>query len=1457
MERNRKRPDASGDLPADKRPCSLSEFRTPISEQNQITNKTATSSASTTMDPVHDSSDHSDQSGSESDSPPPSPPSTSTSTNPTSRNFQRLLEPLQNPGSAEVAPALFELCEALSFCNEDSVRYVPVEMTVPPLVRIAAWEGRPDEMLLAVRAITYLCDVMPRSAESVVRHGALPVLCGRLTAIEYLDVAEQCLQALEKISKRQPVACVQAGAISAVLAFIDFFSTSIQRTAVSAVANMCKRVLPDCSPFIMESLSQLCNLLQNGDPKLVETVATCLIRIVDSYSSSPELLDELCQAGILVKIADFIGGDGKTLLSKAIYLCMIGLLTKLASGSLVAVKSLLELNIGNVLKSIFVDSDVSHSIQYSQTNEVLRLVNQIIPSAAKDMIDMNLTLAKEKILTDQPGLLCQFSKDILPVFIKAVNSGANLYVSYGCISVASNIFYFSTPDMLLDLLQDINISSLLASLLSKRDHHVLFSALKAVEILMQKLPDFFLTSFIKEGVVYQIDSLLMEEKSQNSETKSRCLCFIFNPPKINNNSEPKSCNLGNEKGAIFSFAKNLKGKYFTQEVVSCEMGLTEISHKLKTCCQLLNESIDNVYPNEEYLLGEIMKELNGGETMTTFEFVESGIIKSLANYLTNGKYLKDKTEINSNHYNLVLKRFKSFARVCLKTTDNNNNKGSNEILLISLIRKLQSALSSFDTFPVILSHGFRHRPVRTEIPLRHYTSNPYIRVSFVKEDDELDLINFEGGALNVQSNSSLAEIESFLWTKVVKKDCNEEKKGSDEGSTAGRMETSSTCSSEDAVVQERRLSTSSDDYMSDNSDADQTKEPTSSEDNNSQPKLIFKLKGKNLSRSIPLYQSLLDDQTNSEPDVINGPKFWTDVHKITYSKASETQTESQSENPLQSSPFEETTGGVQWHKIPFFSSLLQADFPCNLPKSSPSFDILFMLRTLEGLNSFSYELLFEDKIDSFAEGKLTQLEGFKPVFSPSPVPNEEFVSTKLTEKLEQQMRDPLALNPSGLPLWCKHLMQTSPFLFSFDTREKYFKLMNFGNLIMNNQEGNNDDLSPPSRRSKEKFKVDRNNIFDSACKMMESKAKNKALLEIEYLEEVGTGLGPTIEFYTLIGHEFQKNGLQMWRGDFCGGKNVNVCELGFVESKFGLFPRPKAEKLIGDVSKRFELLGQIIAKAIRDGRIVDIPFSTAFYKAILDQELNVYDILSFDPDLGRALLEFEALVKRREYLMKLNNTKENQELISNLYYKNVRIEDSGIDFSVPGYDDYFLPNEQNPKLVNSDNLKEYIEMVTDATVKTGVQTQIEAFRSGFNQVFPLSALKVFTGEELDSLICGEKVNWTFTELVDNIKFDHGYTPNSPPVINLLEIMQEFESENRKAFLQFVTGSPRLPPGGLASLNPKLTVVRKLSNSDTDMELPSVMTCANYLKLPGYSTKDKMKERLLYAITEGQGSFHLS
>lgn len=50
---------------------------------------------------------------------------------------------------------------------------------------------------------------------------------------------------------------------------------------------------------------------------------------------------------------------------------------------------------------------------------------------------------------------------------------------------------------------------------------------------------------------------------------------------------------------------------------------------------------------------------------------------------------------------------------------------------------------------------------------------------------------------------------------------------------------------------------------------------------------------------------------------------------------------------------------------------------------------------------------------------------------------------------------------------------------------------------------------------------------------------------------------------------------------------------------------------------------------------------------------------------------------------------------------------------------------------------------------------------------------------------------------------------SPGFLRLVEVLVEMSLRERKAFLQFATGCSSLPPGGLANLHPRLTVVRKV------------------------------------------------
>ena len=52
-----------------------------------------------------------------------------------------------------------------------------------------------------------------------------------------------------------------------------------------------------------------------------------------------------------------------------------------------------------------------------------------------------------------------------------------------------------------------------------------------------------------------------------------------------------------------------------------------------------------------------------------------------------------------------------------------------------------------------------------------------------------------------------------------------------------------------------------------------------------------------------------------------------------------------------------------------------------------------------------------------------------------------------------------------------------------------------------------------------------------------------------------------------------------------------------------------------------------------------------------------------------------------------------------------------------------------------------------------------------------------------------------TELMECCRPDHGYSHDSRAVQSLFEVLSTYDTTEQRQFIQFVTGSPRLPVGG--------------------------------------------------------------
>ena len=320
---------------------------------------------------------------------------------------------------------------------------------------------------------------------------------------------------------------------------------------------------------------------------------------------------------------------------------------------------------------------------------------------------------------------------------------------------------------------------------------MLLVALQIAEMILQKLSDIFLNSFIKEGVFFAIDALLTQENcsqlmfpvfsgiqlsfdsSQKSASKEvlRCLCYAFATGQSPTASETGSCKL--KKDSVHNLAKHIRTNYFAPNLCDSEKGVTDILQKLRTFSTTLSDLVNMTIGNDAsaqheerfyHILIQIMASLNGREPISTFEFIESGIVRSLLNYLSNGQYLgeKGKAQVGDGDFFVVEKRFEVFARLFLSSSEPHFV----ELPLLVLIQKLQSALSSLENFPVILSHGSKQRNSYAMIPNGRRAIHPCLKVRFVRGEGETCICAYSEDVQTVDPFSSLDAIEGFLWPKV-------------------------------------------------------------------------------------------------------------------------------------------------------------------------------------------------------------------------------------------------------------------------------------------------------------------------------------------------------------------------------------------------------------------------------------------------------------------------------------------------------------------------------------------------------------------------------------------------------------------------------------------------------------------------------------------------------------------
>eukprot|EP01022_Parablepharisma_sp_SALTPOND_P023015 TRINITY_DN474_c0_g1_i1.p1 TRINITY_DN474_c0_g1~~TRINITY_DN474_c0_g1_i1.p1 ORF type:complete len:2898 (-),score=379.62 TRINITY_DN474_c0_g1_i1:5788-14481(-) len=373
-----------------------------------------------------------------------------------------------------------------------------------------------------------------------------------------------------------------------------------------------------------------------------------------------------------------------------------------------------------------------------------------------------------------------------------------------------------------------------------------------------------------------------------------------------------------------------------------------------------------------------------------------------------------------------------------------------------------------------------------------------------------------------------------------------------------------------------------------------------------------------------------------------------------------------------------------------------------------------------------------------------------------------------------------------------------PYFLDFDNKRTYFR----------------NELRKMHKHNTLKLNVSRANVFVDSYSQLASKSPEETMgrLRVTFRGEAAVDAGGvTREWYTILSRA-------MFNPDICL----------FKRSAHGntYQPDPKSGIETNHINY-FHFIGRIIGKALLDGMYLDCFFTRAFYKIIVGQTLNIHDLEDSDMELYKGLewlRDNDATVLDSTFSYTLD------------YFGEIQVRE-------------LIENGKNIPVTN-ENKHDFIVRMCKAKLYEEIKPQMEALLKGLYEIIPRKLISIFDAKEIELLISGLPDIDIF-DLKRNTEYN-GYTETSEVIKWLWEILESYSSRERAEFLQFVTGTSKVPLDGFKNL-PGAFGIQKFQIHKVHggaERLPAAHTCFNQLDLPEYPSKEILQERLMKAIKEG-------
>lgn len=260
-------------------------------------------------------------------------------------------------------------------------------------------------------------------------------------------------------------------------------------------------------------------------------------------------------------------------------------------------------------------------------------------------------------------------------------------------------------------------------------------------------------------------------------------------------------------------------------------------------------------------------------------------------------------------------------------------------------------------------------------------------------------------------------------------------------------------------------------------------------------------------------------------------------------------------------------------------------------------------------------------------------------------------------------------------------------------------------------------------------------------------------------------------------------------------------------------------------------LGKLIGSSIRSGLQLALDLPELTWKILSRDSISIEDFKEIDYNTYKSLKDIESL--------------EEKGITADTFEDVVGEIDNTMEIS----SGELLPLDiHHPdKIVNWEDRKRYVDYVLRNRIREATK-QLQSFEAGLCVSLPLEILHLFTYEELENLISGCRV--LNIEVLKQCTEYENIDPNANYIKWFWEVLNEMNEEQKVQFLKFVLARSRMPSS--AKYFPMKFKVQRGSgkniDEDPDSYMPHSQTCFFSLSLPAYTSKDILREKLLYAIS---------